>query len=74
MLSKTQSIHSMLVHFPIALTSAAVSFILLAQRCKNKKLEQAVFANIVCATFGTIATGLAGRWTASKTTIALHPM
>lgn len=59
-LTETHPIHPMLVHFPIALTGAAAFFILLALWRKSKTLEQAAFANIVLATFGTIAAGLTG--------------
>ena len=66
-LTKTHPIHPMLVHFPIALTGAAAFFILLALVRKNKMLEQAAFANIVLATFGTIAAGLTGMMDNIKT-------
>ena len=59
-LTETHPIHPMLVHFPIGLTGAAAFFILLALWRKSKTLEQAAFANIVLATFGTIAAGLTG--------------
>lgn len=59
-LTETHPIHPMLVHFPIGLTGAAAFFILLALWRKSKMLEQAAFANIVLATFGTIAAGLTG--------------
>lgn len=59
-LTEMHPIHPMLVHFPIALTGAAAFFILLALWRKSKSLEQAAFANIVLATFGTIAAGLTG--------------
>jgi uncharacterized membrane protein len=59
-LTQTHPLHPMLVHFPIALTGAAAFFILLALWRKNKSLEQAAFANIVLATFGTIAAGATG--------------
>jgi uncharacterized membrane protein len=53
-------LHPMLVHFPIALTGAGALFILLAVWKKSKALEQAAFANIVLAAFGTVAAGLTG--------------
>ena len=59
-LTETHPIHPMLVHFPIALTGAAAFFILLAIWRRNKALEQAAFANIVLAAFGTIAAGVTG--------------
>lgn len=59
-LTTIHPIHPMLVHFPIALTGAASFFILLALWRKIPGLEQAAFANMVLATFGTIAAGLTG--------------
>ena len=59
-LTVTHPLHPMLVHFPIALTGAAAFFILLALWRKSKALEQAAFANIVLATFGTLAAGVTG--------------
>lgn len=59
-LTEVHPLHPMLVHFPIALTGAAAFFILLALWRKSKTLEQAAFANIVLATFGTIAAGATG--------------
>src|SRR5215216_1265271 len=52
--------HPMFVHFPIALTGAAFLFILLAYWRKNPSLEQTAFANIVLASFGTVAAGVTG--------------
>ena len=59
-LTELHPIHPMLVHFPIALTGAGALFILLAVWKKSKMLEQAAFANIVLAAFGTLAAGLTG--------------
>ena len=53
-------IHPMMVHFPIALTGAGALFILLALWKKSPALEQAAFANIVLAAFGTVAAGFTG--------------
>jgi len=59
-LTETHPIHPMLVHFPIALTGAALFFILLAL-WKNKELfEQAAFANIALAAISTVAAGITG--------------
>ena len=52
--------HPMVVHFPIALTGAAFLFILLAWWRNSSALEQAAFANIVLAVFGTIAAAVTG--------------
>lgn len=52
--------HPMIVHFPIALTGAAFLFIVLAWWRNNAVLEQAAFANMVLAAFGTVAAGFTG--------------
>lgn len=59
-LTEVHPTHPMLVHFPIALTGAAFLFILLAAWRNSSSLEQAAFANIVLAFFGTIAAGVTG--------------
>jgi uncharacterized membrane protein len=59
-LTELHPTHPMLVHFPIALTGAAFLFILLAYWRNNSVLEQAAFANIVLASFGTFAAGITG--------------
>ena len=59
-LTQTHPIHPMLVHFPIALTGAGALFILLAAWRRNSALEQAAFANITLAFFGSIAAALTG--------------
>jgi uncharacterized membrane protein len=59
-LTELHPTHPMFVHFPIALTGAAFLFILLAYWRKSPSLEQTAFANIVLATFGTIAAGITG--------------
>ena len=59
-ITETHPLHPMLVHFPIALTGAAALFILLAVWKNNPALEQAAFANITLAFFGSIAAGLSG--------------
>ena len=59
-LTQLHPLHPMLVHFPIALTGAGALFILLAVWKKNSALEQAAFANIVLASFGTVAAGITG--------------
>ncbi len=46
--------HTLFVHFPIALISAALFFILLAMWKKSKILEQVAFANIALAAVSTI--------------------
>lgn len=52
--------HAMVVHFPIALTGAALFFILLALWKHNKILEQVAFANISLAAVSTIVAAIFG--------------
>ena len=52
--------HMFIVHFPIALTGAALFFILLAIWKRNKILEQVSFANISLAAVSTIVAALFG--------------
>lgn len=52
--------HMLIVHFPIALTGAALFFILLAIWRRNKILEQVAFANISLATVSTVVAGIFG--------------
>lgn len=59
-LTETHPLHPMLVHFPIALTGAGALFILLAAWRRNSALEQAAFANITLAFFGSIAAAFTG--------------
>ncbi len=53
-------VHTMVVHFPIALTGAALFFILLAIWRKSDALEQVAFANISLATVSTLVAGATG--------------
>jgi uncharacterized membrane protein len=59
-LTELHPTHPMLVHFPIALTSAAFLFILLAYWRNSAALEQTAFANIALASLGTLAAGITG--------------
>ncbi len=52
--------HMMVVHFPIALTGAALFFILLALWKRSKVLEQVAFANISLAAASTIVAAIFG--------------
>ena len=61
-LTETHPIHPMVVHFPIALTGAALLFILLALWKKNEFFEQAAFANISLAALSTIVAGITGMY------------
>ncbi len=59
-LLEVHPIHTLVVHFPIALTSAGLFFILLALWRRSDKLEWAAFANISLATISTLVAGLTG--------------
>jgi len=52
--------HMLVVHFPIALTSAALFFILLALWKRSKILEQIAFADVALAAASTIVAGIFG--------------
>ncbi len=52
--------HPIFVHFPIALTGAALFFIILAVWRKNETLEKAAFANLSLACVSTIFAGSMG--------------
>ena len=56
----TQPPHPLFVHFPIALTGAALFFILLALWKKGEILEKIAFANIALAAVSTIVTPIVG--------------
>ncbi|MFH2039233.1 MAG: DUF2231 domain-containing protein [Chloroflexota bacterium] len=53
-------LHTMVVHFPIGLTGAALFFIILAMLFKSTILEEIAFADLALATFSIIAAGLTG--------------
>ncbi len=59
-LLEVHPLHTLVVHFPIALTGAAALFILLALWRRSPMLEQAAFANMALASLSTIAAGLTG--------------
>jgi uncharacterized membrane protein len=52
--------HLLMVHFPIALTGAALFFILLAILRKSEILEKVAFANISLAAVSTVVAGIFG--------------
>jgi uncharacterized membrane protein len=52
--------HSMVVHFPIGLTGAALLFIVLARWRRNESLEHAAFFVIALAAVSTIVAGATG--------------
>jgi uncharacterized membrane protein len=53
-------IHSMTVHFPVALTAVGLLFILLALWRRNEMFERAAFFNIRLAAVSTIVAGITG--------------
>ena len=53
-------VHSMTVHFPIALSGAALFFVLLALWQRSESLEQAAFYNIGLATLSTVVAAITG--------------
>ncbi len=59
-LFEVHPLHTMVVHFPIALTGAALFFVLAALFRRSEMLEQAAFANIALAAVSTIAAGITG--------------
>jgi len=61
-ITQTHPIHPMVVHFPIALTGAALFFILLALWKNKNFFEQAAFANIALATVSTVVAGITGMY------------
>ncbi|MBN2045676.1 MAG: hypothetical protein JW757_11690 [Anaerolineales bacterium] len=61
-LTQSHPIHPMIVHFPIALSGAALLFILIAWVRKDRNFEMMAFANLVLTVFGTLAAGLTGLY------------
>jgi uncharacterized membrane protein len=59
-LTQVHPLHTMIVHFPIALVSAALFFILLALWRHSDALEQVAFANISLAAVSTVVAGITG--------------
>lgn len=59
-LTEVHPFHTLLVHFPIALTGSAFFFILLALWLRNNEIEKVAFANIALASFSTVAAGFSG--------------
>ena len=59
-LTQKHPLHTMFVHFPIALTGAALFFILLALWRRSDMLEKVAFADISLAAVSTLATGITG--------------
>jgi uncharacterized membrane protein len=59
-LTQVHPLHTMVVHFPIALTGAALFFMLLALWRRSDVLEQSAFANIALASVSTLVAGITG--------------
>jgi uncharacterized membrane protein len=59
-LLEVHPIHTLVVHFPIGLTGAALFFILLSLWRRNAMLEYVAFANIALSSVSTAAAGLTG--------------
>ena len=55
-------VHTMLVHFPIALTTTALLFVVLARWRRSDTLERAAYYNLVLAAIGSVVAGVAGAW------------
>jgi uncharacterized membrane protein len=56
----THPLHSLIVHFPVALTGAALFFFLLAIWRRSEALEQAAFFNLALAAVSTVVAGITG--------------
>lgn len=61
-ITETHPIHPMLVHFPIALSGAALLFIIIAMVRRNNDFEKFAYANMVLTVFGVIAAGISGMY------------
>ena len=55
-------LHTIFVHFPIALTAAALLFVVLARWRRSRPLEQVAFFNTALAAAGTIFAAITGMW------------
>lgn len=59
-LAQVHPLHTFFVHFPVALISAALFFIVLALLLRNDLLEKVAFANLALAAVSTLLTGITG--------------
>lgn len=59
-LTQTHPIHPMMVHFPIALSGAALLFILISLIKRDESYEKIAYANLVLTVFGVMAAGITG--------------
>ena len=56
----THPLHTLMVHFPIALTAAALFFFLLVLWRRSEALEHAAFFNLALAAVSTLVAGVTG--------------
>jgi uncharacterized membrane protein len=59
-LTELHPLHSMTVHFPLALTGVALLFLVLALWRRNETFEQAAFLNMALAAASTVIAGISG--------------
>jgi uncharacterized membrane protein len=59
-LTELHPLHSMTVHFPLALTAVALLFLVLALWRRNENFEQAAFLNMALAAVTTAIAGFSG--------------
>ncbi len=59
-LTEVHPLHTLVVHFPIALTASAFFFVLLALWRRKDSLEQVAFANISLAAVSTVVAAITG--------------
>ncbi len=59
-LTELHPLHSMTVHFPIALSGVALLFLVLALWRRSEALERAAFYNLTLAAIASIVAGLTG--------------
>jgi uncharacterized membrane protein len=59
-LTELHPLHSMTVHFPLALSGVGLLFIMLAVWRRSDLLEQAAFLNITLVAISTVFAGLSG--------------
>ncbi len=59
-LLEVHPIHTLTVHFPIALTTSALFFMAMAVWRNSRQMEQVAFANIALATLSTAVAGMTG--------------
>jgi uncharacterized membrane protein len=59
-ITQVHPLHTMIVHFPIGLTGAALFFVLLAIWRRSDLLEQVAFANISLAAVSTVVAAITG--------------